>query len=373
MSEREHVVVGGGLAGLAAAWHLARAGVRDVLVLEARSPGHDGGSSHGRSRMVRSTYGSSTYVQLVQDGLRRDWPELSAHAGQPLIQPRPAVFFGPRGGLFDGFREATLGQRLAGLTDLPLAEARRRFPMLRFGPEDTALLDETAGVISAALTIQALRRAAVDEGVSIETGAAVERIDREGRALVLHRADGEAVAAARVLVAAGAHTPGLVPELESVITPLRQVVGYAVSGELTAVPCWARLDAHGLVYGLPPHLGDGAKVAGHRLRGPPDDPDAIAPIGPGDRMALLQAVGPALVDPPSLARMETCLYAVTASEDPVIAQLPHDPRVAVLAGLSGHGFKLGPIFGRIAAQVALGRPTGVAAFDQARARFGVSR
>ncbi|MDR7391676.1 MAG: FAD-dependent oxidoreductase, partial [Armatimonadota bacterium] len=49
------VVVGLGGAGSSAAYHLARRRLR-VLGLEQFGPGHDRGSSHGRTRITRQAY-----------------------------------------------------------------------------------------------------------------------------------------------------------------------------------------------------------------------------------------------------------------------------------------------------------------------------
>jgi sarcosine oxidase len=46
------VVVGGGVAGSSAAWHLVRRG-HDVTLLAQHEPGHDRGSSHGSSRIYQ--------------------------------------------------------------------------------------------------------------------------------------------------------------------------------------------------------------------------------------------------------------------------------------------------------------------------------
>lgn len=371
MNVRDHVVIGGGLVGLAAAWHLARRGVTDVLVLEAAEPGHTGGSSHGRARMTRSTYGSRLYVELVREALSQDWPELAENAGESLVRPLPAVFFGPRGGLFDTFRLATRRASRSGMCDLSAGDARERFPMLAIGERDGVLLDETAGVISADRTLLALRRLCDQSGVTLRTHAWVQGIDRTPGHLLVRLQDG-AVATKKVLVAAGAGSPSLVPELSGLITPLRQVVGYSSAPALASVPNWARLDV-GLVYGLPPHGGDGAKMANHRLRGPPDDVRNLAPVRDQDERELREALTPALRSVPAFDRLETCLYAATASEDPVITRLPAEARITVAAGLSGHGFKLGPLLGRIAAQIALGEPTHVRSFDAESSRFGLRR
>ena len=68
------IVVGGGAMGSAAAWRLARAGHR-VRLLEQFAFGHEKGSSHGPSRMIRLAYPAPEYVELGQEAFRL-WDEL---------------------------------------------------------------------------------------------------------------------------------------------------------------------------------------------------------------------------------------------------------------------------------------------------------
>src|SRR4029077_9000331 len=63
MSERAYgvVVIGAGVVGLAAAWHLLRLGCRPLAVVERFRVGHANGSSHGSVRITRSTYATPAY------------------------------------------------------------------------------------------------------------------------------------------------------------------------------------------------------------------------------------------------------------------------------------------------------------------------
>ncbi|HAA49873.1 MAG TPA: hypothetical protein DCE43_09140, partial [Planctomycetaceae bacterium] len=56
------IVVGLGAMGSSALYHLARRGA-DVIGLEQFEPGHVRGSSHGRSRVFRTTYDDPLYVE----------------------------------------------------------------------------------------------------------------------------------------------------------------------------------------------------------------------------------------------------------------------------------------------------------------------
>src|SRR5258708_40166511 len=84
MAHFDVVVCGLGAMGSAAVHHLARSG-RRVLGLERYSPGHDHGSSHGATRIIRLGYFEHpSYVPL----LRRAYElcrELEAASGQRLL------------------------------------------------------------------------------------------------------------------------------------------------------------------------------------------------------------------------------------------------------------------------------------------------
>ena len=53
------------------------------------------------------------------------------------------------------------------------------------------------------------------------------------------------------------------------------------------------------------------------------------------------------------ALTETCTYTMTHDHDYVLDFAPGDGRVVVVSACSGHGFKLGPLVGEIAADLAL--------------------
>jgi sarcosine oxidase len=74
------VVIGAGVMGAAAARALARTG-REVVVLERFRVGHTRGSSHGRSRIFRFSYGDRRYVRMAMEALPLS-RELEGDAGE---------------------------------------------------------------------------------------------------------------------------------------------------------------------------------------------------------------------------------------------------------------------------------------------------
>jgi len=90
--ETEVVVVGAGVMGLATARALAGAGHR-VTVLEQFHVGHDRGSSHGSSRIVRLSYPEARWVRLGQEAYPL-WRQLEAECGRTLLEQRGAIDLG---------------------------------------------------------------------------------------------------------------------------------------------------------------------------------------------------------------------------------------------------------------------------------------
>ena len=95
-------VVGAGIMGCAAARELARTG-HDVTLYEQFRVGHDRGSSHGRSRIVRLAYPELEFVELAKEAFK-GWRELEEESGLAAADVRAdagwhAVFVGPRIGM----------------------------------------------------------------------------------------------------------------------------------------------------------------------------------------------------------------------------------------------------------------------------------
>src|SRR3984957_8428286 len=89
------VVIGLGAMGSAALASLARRGC-GVIGIERFEPGHDHGSSHGATRIIRQGYFEHpSYVPLVRAAYPL-WRELAAEAGEPLLDVTGIVEIGAR-------------------------------------------------------------------------------------------------------------------------------------------------------------------------------------------------------------------------------------------------------------------------------------
>src|SRR5215475_8915080 len=98
------IVIGLGGMGTAAAWQLARRGAK-VLGLEQFAIGHDQGSSHGHTRIIRQAYYEHpNYVPLVQRAYER-WYDLERRLGRHLLTACDCLSIGsPDSELIQGVR-----------------------------------------------------------------------------------------------------------------------------------------------------------------------------------------------------------------------------------------------------------------------------
>jgi sarcosine oxidase len=373
------LVVGAGVHGLATAWQLARRGVPRVGLVERFRLHHDRGSSHGEARITRTTYSDERYVRLVRVAHEEEWPRLERDSGRTLIHRCDGVFFGPPAGDLERWEAAVRAAGAGGVERLSPAEARRRFPAFAFPDSRFVLHDTTAGVVAAADTLRALDLRCHVEGVHLLEETRVIAIDPTADPVAVETDRGRLLAE-RVVVTAGAWVGSLLPVLAPRVSVARQHVGYfqlalpAARMAPPAFPVWVHLGgpASGSHYGLPAFGEAGVKAALHGVTSAPDDPDER----PGPDPLAIERVRRFLSEQLAVRvvatlRSETCLYTNTPDEHFVLARLPGHPRVVVGSACSGHGFKFGPLVGRILAELALEGRTTVAEFEAARETFAV--
>lgn len=347
------IVVGGGAAGLASAWQLAERGAK-VTVLDPRVAPHDEGSHGGFTRVTRHAYHEGTsYVPLVREADER-WCALERTPGELLVRTG-MIEFGPPGDAdFDAVLEACRACDIEH-TMLDAEELRERYPV---SVPDTwqGCFTPSGGYLRVGACLESMRSRAEARGAEIRTGARAVAIE-PGRVVL---EDG-VVEGDQIVVAAGVGTPALVPGLAlSVLRRLLFWVRPAVIPE--SLPVWGAMTPDGFFYGFP-HGEEGVrgmKIACHTSATTPGLDDPIEP-GAVDRSmrpsdwapveSFLQSYMPGL----AAERIEhkVCMYTATTSWDFVLDRHPLLPGVAVVSGLSGHGFKFAPALGRLVADLVL--------------------
>jgi sarcosine oxidase len=368
MAGYDAIVVGLGATGSATLRALARRG-RRVLGIEQFAPGHDRGSSHGETRIIRLGYFEHpSYVPLLRE-VYPSWREIEAASGRSLLTITGILEIGPPDSeLVRGTLASSTLHKLPHEV-LGAAELMRRYPAFRVPADFVGVLQPDGGFLATEPAVEtqvALARAA---GADVRSGTRVTRIERSAQGVRIE-AGGETVEATAAVVCAGPWLASLVPDMPVRVT--RQVLAWfrPKQPELLSAdvfPVFMVETRHGFHYGFPA-IGDRIKIAMHHHFDETADPDAgAAPPGARDEAAIRAAVSDVLpaADGPLLAA-KTCLYTVTPDHDFIFDTLPGTPRIVIGSPCSGHGFKFAPVAGEILADLAL---DGATARDISRFRL----
>ncbi|MBK6010574.1 N-methyl-L-tryptophan oxidase [Streptomyces sp. MBT53] len=341
------IVVGLGVHGSATLRHLAARGL-DVLGLEQYGLGHDLGSSHGATRMIRRAYPHPDWDALV-DTAYRAWSELEGSSKAQLLDIT--------GGLYAAPSDRPDPLRGPGCREVDAKEAARIFPGLRLPTGFTAVHDPRAGIIDAQETLRAQLALAERSGARVEDNSAVLGWEADGDEVVVRTA--EAVLRTRRLVlCTGPWTAAQVPSLAPHLTVTRIVNAYFAAdpaGPLgpSGLGSFSVDLPQGLLYGFPATDGRGLKAG--LDSGPTWDPQAARPGATDAELALLaEAVAQVLPAAGPVTESLTCLYTMTADRRFLVGEVPGVPQVLVASACSGHGFKFGPAIGQALADLVCG-------------------
>ena len=365
-------VIGVGGTGSAAARFLAAAG-HEVVGFEQFRIGHDRGSSHGESRIIRYTYPDLLYTQMMGDAYPL-WAALEAEAGEELFVRCGGLFFGARGD-----RHVDETRRSLRATGLPFEEldadaANARFPALRLRDDETALFQPESGFLRSTRCVLANTRLAREQGAVIHEETPVREVVPYGDRVLVRTEAGAETAVDRAIVTAGAWMGKLLADLRMPLRVTRQQIVYlrpardAESFAPGRFPVW--IDATANLYGFPSDGRiDGIKLASHHP-GETADPDAPRPaVSSGYERDMIAYAADRLPDlGAEVTHAQTCLYTNTPDEDFVLDRAPGSPHVWLVSGCSGHGFKFTVLLGRIAADLATG-----GAYGRDLSRFSLRR
>lgn len=365
----EVLIVGAGLTGAWAAYHLTRRGVRPLIV-EANAPasgasGRNGGmllqglgghfprvtalAQAAGARSILDYTGRSRELVVTVDGEIPGGVELE-HAGSLDL------FLGEEQRT-DRERSAA-AQRTEGL-DVRLIDARQVAelePALDRSRVLGASWTPSDLVLNPFRLTLGLLRAAVARGARLVSGVRVEAlIERSGSVQGGHTSHGDVEADATVL-ATNAWTGSLAPQLALNLTPIREhvcvtePVAPIMRAGFETNRCneyWRQMRSGEIVIGGFATVDEGMGIGSFSM----DVRPAVPPLLAG----LLVGLFPALADL-RIVRCWTGLLDFAALEIPMVGRLPAPdggpmPGAYVACGLTGHGMPYTPVIGELLAEL----------------------
>lgn len=346
-------VVGAGIHGASAAFHLASRGVR-IVIFEQGTPA---GGPTGRSSAICRAYYTNPFLARAA----RDSIQMLAHFDR--ITGMETSGYRRTGALFlHPPEDAPKVERVVpelnriGITAqiLGIKELAARFPSFDLEGIELGVWEPDAGYADPFATTHGFFRRAVELGAEPRLGTQVTRIEVDaGQGFTLLTSDGGRTSCDRVLIAAGPWTKPLAGQVgvDLPLTVERHIVGTFRWGGGTRLPLHADLASS---YYLRPEGGE-LFLVGRLSSAPPADPDHFNERATDLEIAELS--GLLVRRAPALEMSEVhggwaSLYDVSPDWQPVIGEI--SPGVFVDAGTSGHGFKLAPALGRHVADLVMG-------------------
>src|SRR5690625_1674117 len=349
-------VIGVGAMGSMSLWQLAKRGV-SVLGFEQFGVGNDRTAAGGESRLFRTAYmEGKEYVPLLQAS-RLLWKQLEEEANKSLLTLN--------GGLMIGDPDTTvLRNVLQSIKDFQLdheiiqgSEAKKRYPQHHLFPEDVMILDKNAGYIRPEQAVISAASQAEAHGAVIHRYSKVEEIlpDNDG---VTIRVDGDKYRVGKVLITTGAWTAKLMPELERKVEARRLVLTWFAAKNIDdfrpdKFPIFARMRKDFRLTGTP--TLDGTMVKASNTKDPgivPEPGNLNRDVSLEEMKEVSDAVReliPYLVPDP--VRASVYMDGYTQDDHSIVGSVPGLANTILVSGFSGHGFKMAPIIGSIAADL----------------------
>lgn len=362
----EILIIGGGIFGLTAALELHARHYRVMLVDSGPLP-HPLAASTDISKVVRMEYAADAlYMELVEESIA-GWKAWNTEFGEELYH-QVGVMMLTRAPLVAGdFEyESLLLARKRGHDSqrMDSATIAQRFPAWNAPQYVDGFFNPTGGYVESGRIIEELVKKAKQVGVEIvdkETAATL--IEEEGRVVGVRTESGrDLLATEQVVVTGGAWTMLLVPDLAHFLSATGHPVFHVKPAdpdlfEARHFPVFCADISNTGWYGFPLHphsqvVKIGNHGVGQKLNAA-RDPRLVTSEDERALREFLRGTFPALADG-EIVYTRRCLYCDTPDGDFLISRHPHRPGLSIATGDSGHGFKFGPVLGRIVADAVEG-------------------
>lgn len=350
-------VIGLGSSGSMALWHLSGTPGVEVVGYEQFGIGHPHGGFSGESRLFRTAYHEGAkYVPLLLRA-RELWLELGAVSGRKLFHDLGVLSVGRES-------DATFQRVLESVRrhDLPherltADQLRSAYPAFDVAEDEAGVMDTLGGALSPELGVLSAIEQAQLRGATVRDHEQITALEQlESGVRVVSQSGTEDFD--RVVVTAGSWASYLRPELADLTEVRKIVLTWFVPQDASefvpgTLPCFIRDRGDFHVFGAPILDGYSAKISSD-VNGPAGAarPEEIElRVAPGQLSAFgsqVQGLFPGVWSEP--VRYSVHHDSYTSDKTPIIDRVGD---VVTVAGLSGHGFKLAPAFGELAAQLAV--------------------
>ena len=368
MKKYDVLVVGGGIYGITTAVALAQRKYNVGLINPDTIPHHLAASTDV-TKAVRMEYGSDReYFRMVEIAIEKwlEWNDLFNeklyHEVGFLMLCKDKIESDKH--TFEKHSYKNLLDAGYSPDRLDVEGIKTRFPAVNTSEYIDASFNPKAGYVESGLAVQKLADYARSLGVTIHEGRTANGFEiTNGVLQAVKTKEGETFQCGHAVVAAGAHTPLLLPELQPFMKTTGHPVFWLRPGDYTnfVPPKFSVFTAdisNSGWYGFPfLHKQGVVKIAKHS-NGTPVHPDKddrqITDAEVTDMRSFVKMTFPELSQAP-LVYTRRCLYIDTLDGHFWIDNHPEIKGLSVSTGGSGHGLKMGPLLGEMTADIVEGK------------------
>jgi sarcosine oxidase, subunit beta len=348
-------IIGAGIVGLMAAYHLVKRGVHDVVVVD-RAPALVLGASGRNGGGIRAQWTTKENVELARRSITQ-FKRLAQETGHNTwFRQGGYLFLARTERQLDGLKKAAAFQNAHGVRTRILAphEAREVAPPLDIDGILGAAYNPDDGTLFPWPVVHGVADAVRRAGVEIVTGADVQGFDvGQGRVQALRTSAGR-IEAEHVVLAAGAHSPAIAKHLGIDIPTKPQRHEILVTEALKPFVNPMLVDLSNGLYASQAMRGEIVggisypHVEGHSQESSLDFSTTFA-------RALLRLL-PQLSGV-NMLRQWAGSYDLTPDARPILGRVGGLENFYVSCGYTGHGFMIAPMTGQLVAELITGKPT----------------
>jgi sarcosine oxidase subunit beta len=356
----EVVIIGGGVIGASVAYHLTRAGYRDVLIVE-REAWQGMGSTGQATGGVRAQFSTDINIAMSLYSIDFFRQFTDATNGECGYEPRGYLFVATSDEQLAFLTANRARQAAQGLTNVELwdgDEVARNVPSLRVTEVVGATYCPTDGFIDPLGVMNGFTAAAVDQGARVELNTTVTGIETVSGQVVGVETNRGRIGTRAIVCAAGAWA-GKVAKLAGIdlpVEPLRRQIVWATTPEP-------------LPDGLPMVIDLASGFHFRPARGPARNEMLLAWPDPAEASSFQTEFDPAFIPKvmeqtdrlaPFIrnvtvdrARCRAGLYEMTPDHHPIIGAADGIEGLYLVNGFSGHGVMHSPAAGRMIAETVM--------------------
>ncbi|XP_075252046.1 peroxisomal sarcosine oxidase-like [Convolutriloba macropyga] len=328
--------------------------------------GHENGSSHGGSRVIRYQYGSlPEYAEWMPEAYA-EWEDLEKVSGEKLLNLTGGV------SLFSS--KAVLDPCVKNLEDFNIAysvlstdEANEKYPMMRIEPEMAYVLEEyKMGAVRPDFCLKATVDQFVKLGGVLKDKEPVSSISEENDTVIVECESGVCYKGSKLIICAGTW-------LNRLLAPMGLKLDLRIF-KIT-IPYWRETREDMKITTTQFHVAENVYLLpemekkGHlkflRHEGPVISEPEDSSRSEAEKQEAIDADLAILKDivkkrmpyvDPEPASIEHCRYTMSPDSHFIMDKLPGYSRIVVGGAFSGHGFKMAPVSGKILVNLATDKP-----------------